>query len=96
MALYIQHIKHARKDAGQKIVKIWEWIQIKAQRPTMLLYSKREPTGKVTETGTQITSLPQIASLLNLRGADGLCNPLFRAYLYVGPRTVCCVRRRLG
>ncbi|KAH6906528.1 aminopeptidase-P [Coprinopsis sp. MPI-PUGE-AT-0042] len=81
-AVYIQHIEYTGKDAGQKIAKIREWI--KAQPATLLPYSKREPTAKDMQTGTLITALPQIAYLLNLRGADIPYNPLFHAYLYVG------------
>ncbi|EAU90984.2 aminopeptidase-P [Coprinopsis cinerea okayama7 len=84
-SVYIQPIEFTGKDANYKIAKVREWI--KAQPPTTLPYSKREPTEKDMQVGTLITSLPQIAYLLNLRGADIPYNPLFHAYLYIGLTT---------
>ncbi|TFK24757.1 aminopeptidase-P [Coprinopsis marcescibilis] len=81
-SIYIQGIEYTGKDANFKIGKVREWIKL--QPPAMSPYTKREPTARDMHVGTLITALPQIAYLLNLRGADIPYNPLFHAYLYVG------------
>lgn len=82
MAIYPQPIDFTGKEATMKIAQIREWIR--AQPPTPIPFSKREPTQKDMQIGHLITSLPQIAWTLNLRGADIPYNPLFHAYLYIG------------
>jgi len=82
MAVYPQPLEFTGMEAPAKLAQIRQWIR--NQPPTPLAYTKREPTPKDMQIGHILTSLPQIAWTLNLRGADIPYNPLFHAFLYIG------------
>ncbi|KAI6037564.1 Creatinase aminopeptidase [Pisolithus marmoratus] len=67
------------KDKPTRSKEPW----IRSQRPAVIPYSKSPPTRAQAHVGTLITSLSNIAYLLNLRGSDIPFNPLFYAYLFI-------------
>ncbi|KAJ8463214.1 hypothetical protein ONZ45_g17659 [Pleurotus djamor] len=80
--VFLQPREFTGEDATSKISKVRDWIR--EQPAATLSYSKSAPTPAQMHVGTLITSLSQIAYLLNLRGSDIPFNPLFQAYLFIG------------
>ncbi|KAG6333719.1 hypothetical protein ID866_5372 [Astraeus odoratus] len=79
--IFIQSIEFTGREASSKIAEVRQWIR--AQPPTLIPYSKSPPTPAQAHVGTLITSLSNIAYLLNLRGCDIPFNPLFYAYMFI-------------
>ncbi|KAL0063686.1 hypothetical protein AAF712_009378 [Marasmius tenuissimus] len=65
------------QDAQSKLQRLREWMR--DQGDDFDMFSDQPAAG------TLITTLPEVAYLLNLRGSDIEFNPLFHAYLFVGP-----------
>ncbi|KAF9237430.1 Creatinase aminopeptidase [Melanogaster broomeanus] len=84
--IFIQSIDFTGRESSSKIAEVRQWIQM--QPPAVPAYSKSAPTPSQMHVGTLITSLSNIAHLLNLRGSDIPFNPLFYAYLFISPDKV--------
>ncbi|KAK7051061.1 hypothetical protein VNI00_005173 [Paramarasmius palmivorus] len=69
--VFIHSIEFAGETAESKLSRLRTWMDGVEDDEAQVL-------------GVVVTSLPEIAYLLNLRGADIEFNPLFHAYLYVG------------
>ncbi|PCH35935.1 Creatinase/aminopeptidase [Wolfiporia cocos MD-104 SS10] len=67
--IYVQPYSFTGREASAKLAALRAWI--KEQAPS-------------EQTATLISSLPNIAYLLNLRGDDIPFNPVFHSYLFVG------------
>lgn len=80
--IFVQPLEFTGKEAAVKIAEMRKWVR--AQPAATLSYSKAPPTPAQMHVGTLITSLSNIAWLLNLRGGDIPFNPLFQSYLYLG------------
>jgi len=80
--IFVQPYRFTGKEAGAKLAELRAWIQ--EQPPSVPPYSKAEPKPSQMQVATLISSLPNIAYLLNLRGDDIPFNPVFHAYLFVG------------
>ena len=80
--IFVQPLEFTGKEAAVKLAELRRWVR--AQPPATLSYSKAPPTPAQAHVGTLLTSLSNIAWLLNLRGGDIPFNPLFQSYLYVG------------
>ncbi|CCM03196.1 uncharacterized protein FIBRA_05320 [Fibroporia radiculosa] len=80
--VFVQPLSFTGKEAGAKLAELRAWIT--EQAPSVPSYSKAEPKPSQMQVGTLISSLPNIAWLLNLRGDDIPFNPVFHSYLFVG------------
>ncbi|KAG9316900.1 putative creatinase/aminopeptidase [Chiua virens] len=79
--IFVQPSDFTGREASSKLAEVRQWIR--AQPPAVPTYSKSPPTASQMHVGTLITSLSNIAYLLNLRGSDIPFNPLFYAYLFI-------------
>ncbi|KAI6165981.1 Creatinase aminopeptidase [Pisolithus thermaeus] len=79
--VFIQSIEFSGREASSKIAEVRQWVR--SQPPAVIPYSKSPPTPAQAHVGTLISSLSNIAYLLNLRGSDIPFNPLFYAYLFI-------------
>ncbi|KAG8214168.1 Creatinase aminopeptidase [Butyriboletus roseoflavus] len=84
--VFVQSIDFTGREASSKLAEVRQWVR--AQPPAVPTYSKSPPTAAQMHVGTLITSLSNIAYLLNLRGSDIPFNPLFYAYLFISPDRV--------
>ncbi|KAF8655608.1 hypothetical protein AX16_002990 [Volvariella volvacea WC 439] len=80
--VFKQPYQYTGEDASSKLQRVREWI--KQQPPSVPSFHKGPPTPNQINGAVLLTSLPQIAYLLNLRGSDVPYNPLFHAYLFIG------------
>lgn len=79
--LTTQPLKYSGEMAAEKIAGVRHWIeQFPPAKPS---YAKGEPTNKMKHVATLVTSLPNVAWTLNLRGRDIPYNPVFHAYLFI-------------
>ncbi|TDL21422.1 Creatinase/aminopeptidase [Rickenella mellea] len=79
--IFIQRTSFAGQSASSKLAALREWIA--EQPPSKPSYSKGPPTDAQKHVAALVTSLPNIAWILNLRGRDIPYNPVFQAYLLV-------------
>ncbi|KAL5523413.1 hypothetical protein ACEPAG_7586 [Sanghuangporus baumii] len=81
--IFIQSRRFSGRDVQSKLAALRQWIVDQpSSRPT---YAKPgPPTDAQKHVATLVTSLSNIAWLLNLRGHDIPYNPVFHAYLFVG------------
>lgn len=79
--VFIQSIEFTGREASSKVAEVRQWVR--SQPPAVIPYSKSPPTPAQAHVGTLISSLSNIAYLLNLRGSDIPFNPLFYAYLFI-------------
>ncbi|EPS97203.1 hypothetical protein FOMPIDRAFT_38540 [Fomitopsis schrenkii] len=79
--VYVQAIELSGMHATAKLADLREWIR--QQPPSLPSFSKMEPKPSQMQVATLISSLPNIAWLLNLRGDDIPFNPVFHSYLFV-------------
>ncbi|KAF9267658.1 Creatinase/aminopeptidase [Marasmius fiardii PR-910] len=76
--VFLHPIEFAGETAQSKMRRLREWIRKQAENIDAFGDCVRGPVG------TLISSLPDVAYMLNLRGSDIEFNPLFHAYLFVG------------
>ncbi|KAK1233105.1 hypothetical protein PQX77_003745 [Marasmius sp. AFHP31] len=74
--VFIHSIEFTGQDTQSKLKRLREWM--KEQADDLDTFSDQPAAG------TLISTLPEVAYLLNLRGSDIEFNPLFHAYLFVG------------
>ncbi|KAL0574113.1 hypothetical protein V5O48_007846 [Marasmius crinis-equi] len=72
---FIHPIEFTGEGTNSKLQRLRDWMKEKAEEGETL---SEDPAGAL------ISSLPEVAWLLNLRGSDIPFNPLFHAYLFVG------------
>ena len=77
--VYIQPLEFTGIESAVKLSELRSWIR---KQPAAIAPFVK-PTLAEMHVGTLISSLPSIAYILNLRGADMPFTPLFQAFLFV-------------
>lgn len=80
----LQARRFAGEDANSKLQKVRAWISEQPPSRPSYVKSNAEVKEEQRNVATLITSLSNIAWLLNLRGKDVQFNPVFYSYLFIG------------